>query len=341
MDRSRAIALAQEAALSFAEGEPEIVGAYLTGSIATGQYLRDPDVDIILVWNRPTVLSGPQHLLLAEGFALELAYRPRPPLEATQTLLADPILAGEIATAILLYDPTGFLAARQAAIRPLWQDPHWRCARARAQSQAARQLLPIVREELRDEAGGEEAAIDYIRFLVEAGAVLPVLAGALPTYRRHLLLHREVALRLGRPDLHTRLLAALGASRIAGERLQEWIAAMNAMGDHISPRAIRQPQELALYQAKKRSYNAGLRDLLEQGWVAEAVLPCVMVAGLYRGLIARYDPPEAALVWETRWQAILAELGLWPPCALMGRIPLGAHYLEAVDEIRGEADGSE
>ncbi|MCC6444754.1 MAG: nucleotidyltransferase domain-containing protein [Armatimonadetes bacterium] len=339
MDRDAMIALSREAALAFVEGEPEFIAAYLTGSVATGRYLDEPDIDIMVVRDRPTVLPGAQQHVEHRGAALELAYRTRSSLEDAESLLAHPVLAAEVATAVPLWDPQGFLRQRQAFLQKHWQEPAWREKRARSQWHVARELLLLARDERGFEETAREAANDYIRFLLEASSIFPVFLCRMLTYRRSLLLHREACDALGRPDLHAGLLSALCASAVGLSDIEGWIRLSHEAGDRAVAISQRSAQEEAAYRSKKRYYDAGFRDLQAGGHMAEAVLPLLMVNGLYVDLLLLHDTPEEASRWESRWQAMLETLGLWPPDRLGVRMACGGRFLEAAAAVIGAADG--
>ncbi len=109
----------------------DIVAAYIAGSVARGEAnaLSDIDLGVIIAGRVDPALGrggidGWHNGIYIDAVLLAQAY-----LADLDTLLRDPLKSTQVRDAVILYDPTTFLAQQQASVRAEFLAPQWLHAR--------------------------------------------------------------------------------------------------------------------------------------------------------------------------------------------------------------------
>lgn len=104
---------------------PDIVAAWVGGSLARGEDTESSDIDLVLLVPGDSAegLSRGEVDTWREGIYIEAGFVPQNEYNELATVLHDPFKATHINDALILYDPTGFVTQMQQVVRPLFMAP--------------------------------------------------------------------------------------------------------------------------------------------------------------------------------------------------------------------------
>ncbi|MCS7010113.1 MAG: hypothetical protein NZL98_01925, partial [Anaerolineales bacterium] len=216
--------VAREAVQKRVLTEPNLVAAYLTGSLRRKEPFLGgvTDVDIVLVHQeRPP--QKHETIPLVGGFFLDIVHNARADYDKPKELRLDPWLGPE------LYDPlplhTGqqhFFEFIQAGVRDRYHDPENILARAHRNAQNARSLWT---ELLSQQDTWPRLFQIYLESIWMAANAVAVLTDEPLAERSFLLQFPQRAAAAGKAELATALPALLGANDVEVEALPPCIAA--------------------------------------------------------------------------------------------------------------------
>jgi hypothetical protein len=319
LTRDRLVQIARETALKQALSDPQLVAAYLTGSVRGGNpFLGNAtDIDIIFVHAEQPKAQREIVPLTAEVH-LDLFHFPRQDYDRPKELRVHPWLGPEVYDALPLYGTGHFFEFVQAGVRADFHAPDNVLRRANRMLNTARAIwseLPAGQE------SGPALLLSYFRSVNHAANAIALLNGEPLSERRFLLQFPPLAVAAGRPELSDALLHLLGAEQAGVEKLAAWMkdwqadfiqAADTSEGDaRISrPRLpyYRQACESLLGSA---SPQALLWPLLHTWTLAAAALP---------------------VSFQTSWEAACQGLGLLGP-AFDTRLSALDQFLDQVEEL--------
>jgi hypothetical protein len=311
---------------------PGHLGALLGGSLA---WLPDDtelpatsDVDVMVVTDDPGATAG-RSKRRQGGVLLEVTVLPWDQLRSPERVLASYHLAGLFRTpATILADPSGRLAALQAAVAGRYARREWVRRRCR---DATRRVLDGL-------AGLDPAAPPPARaltWLFPTGVTTHVLLTAglrNPTIRLRYLAVRALLDDYGRPELHEELLALLGCAHLGPKRVAGHLAAMTAAFDAAAAVA-RTPFPFASDISPDARPVAvdGSRTLVERGDHREAVFWIAVTAARCQLVLAAGAPAAAESRHRPGFQALLADLGIATPDDLHRRARAVREVLPRLD----------
>ena len=317
--RETLLRIARETAQKRAQSDHGLAAVYLTGSLLTDDPFigGSTDIDLVLVHAETPNLRR-EIIPVTPDVHLDIVHACRSDFANPKELRVHPTLGPELYNPLWLYEPQHFLEFVQAAVRTRFHDPANVLARARRNSQEARQLWLGMQTDL---PAGPDGLRQYLLAVGRAADAIAVLNGAPLAERRFLLQFPARAVAAERPALAARLSGLLGASNVdaatLGEFLPEWEKAfLDAAGRSRVHESIAVPR-LAYYKLAFTSMLAG-------------ELPQAIVWPLLHTwtLAAQSQPPAR----HAKWLALCEMLGLGG-AAFDGRMSELDHFLDEIEEL--------
>jgi hypothetical protein len=317
--RETLLRIARETAQKRALSDPELVAAYLTGSLLT----PDPflgaatDVDIVLVH-----AEGPkvrrEIIPLTPEVHLDIVHVSSRAYDNPKELRVHPTLGPELYNPIWLYENRHFLEFVQAAVRTKFNDPVNVLERARRNSQEARRVWLEMQTH---PSAGPDGVRQYLQAVAHAADAVAVLNGAPLAERRFLLQFPARAVAAGKPGLAAGLQGLLGApntdAAALGGALPGWEQDfLDAAGRPRGHESIAVPR-LAYYKLAFASMLAGETP--------QAVIWPLLHTWT---LAAQALPPTR----QSKWTAFCELLGLAGE-ALEERLEGLDHFLDTIEEL--------
>ncbi len=343
---------AQEIAARWVEeraaGESDFAGAYFSGSTiwrdGDAELDEASDVDVVVVLDREedTPKLGKFRV---DGVLVEVSYQSLAELASPEAVLGDYHLAncfragapGPIA------DPSGRLAALQAAVAPEFPRPAWvrrRCADARARVVDRLGTLSGYAEPAEEPPPFHEQVIIWLfgtgvttHVLLAAGLRNPTIRLRYPAVR-HLLADRELL-----EPAYDELLALLGCAHLDRTHVANHLAALTEVFDATAGVLDGLAEPSPLFFASDLSPEArpiaidGSRALIERGEHREAVFWIVATFARCLTVLDRDAPRETFDLYAPAFAELLADLGLASPADLRARARTTAAYLPRLGHL--------
>jgi hypothetical protein len=223
------LAVAEAFVQELHETQQNIVAILLAGSVACRQTAPFSDIDLsIIVTENEDHQVGRSASTWREGIYIDAGFRPQSAFTQLEQVLSSPSAATAIAYGMILYDPTGFLAALQAEVQTHYMQPRW--LHARMQS-----VISRIQSRL-DRLSAAVAVQDSLQICIHAGpivfgiALLPLIRhGIAPSSTRHLVQLAESA-----PELAESVSALEGSLDMTGadvEATYNVFAQLTTLGD--------------------------------------------------------------------------------------------------------------
>ncbi|MFM8319310.1 MAG: hypothetical protein ACKOC5_00220 [Chloroflexota bacterium] len=347
--RETLMKIAADAAARRARSAPDLLAAYLCGSLLDDEYLLGGTTDIDLVFVYAAQAPGRREVVrLTDEVHLDILHHDQRAYRDTRKLRVHPWMGPVLNGCKVLYDPQHFMDFTQASVRGQYDRPDHVFARARPLAEDARQLWMGLN--LGETDAGPAEVDAYLRALEQAVNAICSLKGGPLSERRFLPHFQKRAEQLGRPGLYAGLLGLLGWPNIAAESpavleawLPDWGAAYQAAcgaggvgaagdagdagaaGETGVPAAAAGDPLLRLHPDRLHYYSAAFQFWLESG-KAEAVLWPLARTWTAAALRLPAGSPELA-----GWRAAFSRLGL-AGLPFTGRIDALDAYLDGIDE---------
>lgn len=325
--RESLIRIAKETAQERAFNDPDIIAAYLTGSLVSSE--TDPllggtaDIDIIFVHaNEPT--HRREFAQLTPDFHLDISHRAKSEFKRPRELRLDPWLGWEMYDPMLLYEREKFFEFIQAGLRAGFE------FNAPAPAlQRSRLLLSHGRSIWRDLLGVEDTMTpqdlaQYLKSLYHAINAVAELSGPPLQERRLMLEFAPRAETAQRPGLNDGLLDLLGVlsldPALISAWLPEWKGAFEAAmeNNRVDPR---------IHPARLNYYEKAIRAMLESEKPQTALWPLLQTWTLAVDVL-----PEQAL---NTWRSACDQLG-FTSTSLEARVNGLDQYLDEVEVLLDE-----
>ncbi len=189
--RETLIRIAKETAQKRTLSDPDLVAAYLTGSVRTeNPFLgNSTDIDIVLVHSGKVKIRR-EILPLTPEVHLDIVHNPRSEYEKPKELRIHPWLGPELYDALPLYNTQHFFEFVQAGVRAGFDEPVNVLARARRNAEHARQIwsgLQLNRDT------GPARLLSYLKSINHAANAIALLTGVPLAERRFQLQFQERA----------------------------------------------------------------------------------------------------------------------------------------------------
>jgi hypothetical protein len=309
--RDSLIRIAKETAQERTYNDPEIIAAYLTGSLLNVEPMLGgtADIDIVLVCkNTPTKLR--EFVKLTPDFHLDISRRAKDEFKNPRELRADPRLGYEMYDPMLLYEREKFFDFVQASLRAGFefeQPPLMlqRCRKLLAQSRRTWMELDGV-----ESAPTPAELRKYMRSLHLAINTVAEISGE-PLQERRLLLEFPFrAEAAGRPGLSIGAYALIGASQVDAEKMNSWLGDWKAAFKLASEKPA---VDIRINPIRANYYEKAIKAILEGENPQAALWPLIhtwtLASEVLEGDHLRF------------WQNAVEELGL------------GSHFSERVEGL--------
>jgi hypothetical protein len=301
---------------------PELVGAILVGSTrdrdSEAPHPAASDVDIFL-WvdaEVPSDIEYPRNRfaprkLLRDGIVLEPSFHDARRVTDAEAVLGDMHLGAAFADPLILFDPTGRLAAVAGAVGPEY------CRRRHVQRRLTQVLtlleamsphlrapdLPTLAPCWRNTALG-------MAVMFAANAPL-VAALRFPTVRRSLVVAHEVLAEAGREDLADALLRLAGSATLSRVEVEDRVTELwPAYDAAVEARRTPVVMDWNVSREARALECAAIGELVAAGHHREAACPILLLRTAVQGILEN-DGDEEVRAWSrTGYRRVLASLGI-------------------------------
>jgi hypothetical protein len=329
----QAKAVAHQWLLEAADTLPGFRGALFHGSttwLADDALLApgsDVDLLVVLADAEPPLKLGKFRY---QGVLLEVSYLAEDEIASPEMVLGSAHLAGSFRGPNLIADPTGQLAALQAAVARDYARRRWVRARCKhVEDKILRNFRTLeAPAPLHDQVSA---------WLFGTGLTthMPLVAGLQnPTVRRRYAAVRELLAAYGRSDVYRPLLELLGCAHISRARVEQHLAALSNVFDAAKV-VIASP----FFFSSDISDDArpiaidGSRDLIERGLHREALFWIVATYSRCAKVLYHDAPVEVQERHAPGYQALLADLGMTSAADLVARAVQVRDFLPQLWEV--------
>jgi hypothetical protein len=224
--RESLLRIAKETAQERAYNDPDIVAAYLTGSLLNVEPMLGgtADIDIVFVHKtKPKQLR--EFVKLTPDFHLDISRRMKAEFKSPRELRGDPWLGYEMYDPILLYEREKFFDFVQASLRAGFdfEQPPLMLHRCRKMLSHGRGIWMDLTE-VDENAIGPKEVKKYMKSLFHALNAVAELSGPPIQERRLLLEFPARAEAAGKPNLAAAAFNLLGSTRVDLDKLQLWFS---------------------------------------------------------------------------------------------------------------------
>jgi len=287
MNKEVCIEIAREEALKIAQDRGDVVGIFICGSMADDKPVTYTDVDmrVILDSEHPP----PTKYVIERGVPLEWIFLPKSKCEHLEDVLNSPFLSLELAKAIILFDPIGFLAKLKMEVLVSYQHRAHVVARAKKLLNAAKEMYENVRE-----CFEEMRAVPFWRlrcFIFWTGETPPLLLNETPNHKKLLVYLKDVGERLGYPELYPLGLNTLGARDIEKWEAEGFLIDALDIIDYVNAQNIAKHFYLSL--DKREYWEKGIKELIDQERFKEAAWPIFTIFSASEPLISQMNTPDS------------------------------------------------
>ena len=217
ISREALIRIAKETAEKAALSDPDLVAAYLTGSLRSGDPFLGNAADVDIVFIHPGEPKIRREIIpLTPEIHLDIIHNPRSLYEKPKELRVNPWLGPELYDPLPLYVTRHFFEFVQAGLRDRYHEPDNVQARSHQLAQAARQTWSSLQT---GQVHGPAQILDYLKSISLAADAIAMLTGNPLSERRFLLHFPARAQAAGLPELTGDLLSLLGSNSVDGAAL--------------------------------------------------------------------------------------------------------------------------
>jgi hypothetical protein len=302
--RESLIRIAKETAQQRAFNDPDVIAAYLTGTLASD---TDPllggtaDIDVIFVHAEEPKYRR-EFIKLTPDFHVDLSHRARAEFKRPRELRLDPWLGWEMYDPLLLFEREKFFEFVQAGLRAGFE------FNAPAPAlQRSRILLSDARQIWRDLLSASDLitpkdVVQYMKLLYHAVNAVAELSGPPVQDRRLMLEFASRAETAQRPELNAGLVSLLGGSGLDASIMSAWmpewkLAFESAMeNNRVDPR---------IHPARLNYYEKAIQAILASDNPRAALWPLLQTWTLTADVL-----PDPAV---ESWRAACGHLGLTLP----------------------------
>lgn len=223
--RESLLRIAKETVQERAYNDPDIVAAYLTGSLLTSEPMLGgtADIDIVFVTKEPPMKSR-EFVKLTPDFHLDIARRVKDEFKAPRELRGDPWLGFEMYAPTLLYEREKFFDFVQASLRAgfEFEQPPLTLQRCNTLLSHGRGNWMDL-SEFEGDAGPKEIR-KFLKSLFHAVNAIAELNGP-PLWERRILLEFPArAEAANKPGMVAAVYGLLGANRVDPDKVKGWVA---------------------------------------------------------------------------------------------------------------------
>lgn len=223
--RDSLLRIAKETVQERAYNDPNIIAAYLTGSLLNVDPMLGGTADIDLVFVvKELPEKSREFVKLTPDFHLDITRRPREDFKSPRDLRGDPWLGYEMYDPILLYEREKFFDFVQASLRAgfEFEQPPLMLQRCRSLLTHSRQIWMDL-SEFEGEAGAKEIR-KYMRSVFHIVNAVAELSGP-PIWERRLLLEFPARAEAAqKPGMVATVYGLIGANNVDVDKVKSWLS---------------------------------------------------------------------------------------------------------------------
>lgn len=298
--RDSLLRIAKETVQERAYNDPDIIAAYLTGSLRTPEPMLGgaADIDLVFVHKTPPLKSR-EFIKLTPDFHLDISRRAKDEFKSPRELRADPWLGYEMYDPVLLYEREKFFDFVQASLRAGFdfEQPPLTLQRCRTLLSHGRGNWMDIAEF--DGQAGPKEIRKYMKSLFHAVNAVAELSGP-PIWERRLLLDLPARAEAAqKPGMVAAVYGLLGANNIDAEKIKSWLADWKQALKLASETA---GVDMRIHPARLNYYDKAAKALLESDTPLSA-LWLVLHTWTLSAAVMTGDHLQF-------WQSAVSELGL-------------------------------
>lgn len=289
---------------------PGFLGAYFSGSMTAlpddAPLPAASDVDIKLVADGTDVEINPQKHLYC-GLVIDVSSESVEAIRSPEAVLGSYFTASHFTHPCIISDPTGHLAAIQAAVQRDFARREW----VRRRCEHAREQLRESLSWLSPSGDLPDQALSWLFPIIFTPPMALVADLRNPTHRRGLATLGQVLARYGHPGLHERLLGIVGSEAMSREQVEALLAECAEAFD--IAQAVRvTPFHLAsnISDFGRPMVIGGAQELIDDGYHREALPWLAFMHSLCQKVLAHDAPNEIQNRFTPGYERLLVALGV-------------------------------
>lgn len=223
--RESLLRIAKETAQERAYNDPDIIAAYLTGSLLNVEPMLGGTADIDIVFVHKTAPSQPREFVkLTPDFHIDISRRTKDEFKSPRELRADPWLGYEMYDPTLLYEREKFFDFVQASLRAGFdfEQPPLMLQRCRKLLAHGRQIWMDITE--LDQPAGPMEVKKYMKSLFHAVNAVVELSGPPIQERRLLLEFPARAEAAKKAEMTSVVFGLIGADQVDTAKVKSWLS---------------------------------------------------------------------------------------------------------------------
>lgn len=271
--RESLVRIAKETAQERAFNDPDIIAAYLTGSLLGDEPMLGGTADIDIVFVHKNLPSKPREFVkLTPDFHLDISRRTKDEFKSPRELRGDPWLGYEMYNPTLLYEREKFFDFVQASLRAGFdfEQPPLMLQRCRKMLSHGRQIWMDL-SEVEEEAGPKEIK-KYMKSIFHAVNAIAEISGAPLQERRLLLEFPARAEAAQKPGFAAGALGLIGANKVDLEKINTW------MGDWKAAYKVaceKKAVDIRINPIRANYYEKAIKSILESETPQAALWPLI------------------------------------------------------------------
>jgi hypothetical protein len=326
MDKERCVEIAKSEALKLAMERRNVIGVFICGSMADDKPVTYADVDLRVIVD--SELKSPTTCAIVEGVPLEWVYMPKSKYESLEEVLNAPFLALELAKAIILYDPTGFVETLKMNVLAAYRHRVHVIARAQKLLNAAKEMYERVKQNF--ETGQEVSIWDLRCIIFWTGETPPLLLNETPNHKKMFVHLKGISQQLDCPTLYPMGLETLGAEDITADEAMGFLIDTLDSIDYVN--AIDQVRHFHLSSEKREYWKNGIQELIDQGYYRDSIWPMLTIISSSEPLIRQIETLESEAYIE-RCQRFLDRLGFINAFDLERKLSLAEEWMQQTERV--------
>ncbi|MBE0671120.1 MAG: hypothetical protein IH588_11070 [Anaerolineales bacterium] len=269
--RDSLLRIAKETVQERAYNDPEIIAAYLTGSLLSADPMLGgtADIDLVFVTKNPPAKAR-EFVKLTPDFHLDINRRAKDEFKSPRELRGDPWLGFEMYAPMLLYEREKFFDFVQASLRAgfEFEQPPLMLQRCRTLLSHGRSIWMDLNE--LDKPAGPTEIRKYMKSLFHAINTVAEISGSPIQERRLLLEFPARAEAAQKPGMVAAAYGLIGANNVDAEKVKSWLADWKAAFKLASEKA---DVDIRIHATRLNYYEKAIKALLEGETPLSALWP--------------------------------------------------------------------
>ena len=242
----------------------DVIGSWVGGSVARGEDTESSDIDLGLLVEGD--VKGPLGIqrngidTWQNGVYIEAALVSKEDYEDIEKVFHDPIKATHMNDALILYDPTGFLARMQKEVQAVFMQPKWVGVRVQHWMEVAKGSYSGLKDAIG--AGDQLGICGNAMFLSSLVSVPLLRAGITPSSTRGLVLLGEVS-----RELKNHICEFEGSSKMSPDDVLALLPYLSEVVPLVAQLGYEQLFQYAIKKIEWMAKNGQHREAFHTMWV--------------------------------------------------------------------------